>query len=117
MDTLMRNELLSNRKKILNLDEYSSQENSPTINVVENQKLNIVVEDNLFSENTNDEYIEIEDKNVKHMNYTPDFNKLNNTIKLMENSINSKNRLYASLTILGMLGLFVINDILLIHFF
>ena len=99
----MRNELLSNRKKILNLDDSSSQENI---------KLNIVIDDHLFSENINDEYIEIDDvpiKSVKH-----DFN---NTIKLMENSINSNNRLYASLTLLGMLGLFVINDVILIHFY
>jgi hypothetical protein len=103
MDTLMRNELLSNRKKILNLDDSSSQENI---------KLNIVIDDHLFSENNNDEYIEIDDIPVKPVKH--DFN---NTIKLMENSINSNNRLYASLTLLGMLGLFVINDVILIHFY
>ena len=112
MDTLMRNELLSNRIKILNLDESSSQENI---------KLNIVLDDHLFSENNNDEYIEIDDTPVKPVKQVkpvkPVNHDFNNTIKLMENSINSKNRLYTSLTLLGMLGLFVINDVILIHFF
>ncbi len=122
----MRNELLNNRKRILNLNENNLQENT---------RLNIELDDiktdnvsSLFLENNNtDEYIEIDDKqkkSFKNINYKSDFSKLNNNIKLIENNIkliehniNNKNRIYAVLTILGMAGLFVINDVILIHFF
>lgn len=110
MDTLLRNELLSKRKEILNINENTDEyiqlegiQNTSNEQTLIQETSITTQEEPVLTFTQYNKLLHVSKHNLEEI-----ISKLDN--------VNKKNRFYCSLTFLGLISLFALNDYILVYY-